>query len=115
MEFSRQGYWYGLPSPSLEDLPDTGTEPTTPMSPALAVGLFTSAAAAAESLQSCPTLCDPIDRSPRGSPAPEILQERVLEWVSMQSMHESGWYVTREGFPGSSDRKASACNAGDPG
>ena len=78
MEFSRQGYWYGLPSPSLEDLPDTGTEPTTPMSPALAVGLFTSAAAAAESLQSCPTLCDPIDGSPPGSPVPGILQARTL-------------------------------------
>ena len=38
------------------------------------------AAAAAKSLQSCPTLCDPIDGSPPGSPAPGILQARVLEW-----------------------------------
>ena len=36
--------------------------------------------AAAESLQSCPTLCDPIDSSPPGSPVPGILQARVLEW-----------------------------------
>ena len=39
-----------------------------------------SAAAAAKSLQSCPTLCDPIDSSPPGSPIPGILQARVLEW-----------------------------------
>ena len=38
------------------------------------------AAAAAKSLQSCPTLCDPIDSSPPGSPIPGILQARVLEW-----------------------------------
>ena len=40
------------------------------------------AAAAAHSLQSCPTLCDPIDISPPGSPAPGILQARTLEWVA---------------------------------
>ena len=40
----------------------------------------TAAAAAAESLQSCPTLCDPIDGSPPGSPVPGILQARALEW-----------------------------------
>ena len=39
-----------------------------------------AAAAAAKSLQSCPTLCDPIDGSPWGSPVPGILQARVLEW-----------------------------------
>ena len=37
--------------------------------------------AAAKSLQSCPTLCDPIDGSPPGSPIPGILQARTLEWV----------------------------------
>ena len=45
--------------------------------------LFCSAAAAAESLQSCPTLCDPIDGSPPGSSVLGILQARILEWVSM--------------------------------
>ena len=40
-----------------------------------------TAAAAAKSLQSCPTLCDPIDGSPSGSPIPAILQARTLEWV----------------------------------
>ena len=39
-----------------------------------------AAAAAAKSLQSCPTLCDPIDGSPSGSTVPGILQARVLEW-----------------------------------
>ena len=38
---------------------------------------------AAESLQSCPTLCDPIDGSPPGSPVPGILQARTLEWVAI--------------------------------
>ena len=42
-----------------------------------------AAAAAAKSLQSCPTLCDPIDSSPPGSPVPGILQARTLEWVAI--------------------------------
>ena len=41
------------------------------------------AAAAAESLQSCLTLCDPKDDSPPGSPVPETLQARTLEWVAI--------------------------------
>ena len=43
----------------------------------------TKSAAAAKSLQSCPTLCDPIDGSPPGSPVPGILQARTLEWVAI--------------------------------
>ena len=39
--------------------------------------------AAAKSLQSCPTLCDPMDRSPPGSPIPGILQAKTLEWVAI--------------------------------
>ena len=42
-----------------------------------------SAAAAAKSLQSCLTLCDPIDGNPPGSPVPGILQARTLEWVAI--------------------------------
>ena len=42
-----------------------------------------TAAAAATSLQSCPTLCDPVDGSPAGSPVPGILQARTLEWVAI--------------------------------
>ena len=41
------------------------------------------AAAAAKLLQSCPTLCDPTDGSPPGSPVPGILQARTLEWVAI--------------------------------
>ena len=44
---------------------------------------FSSAAAAAKSLQSCLTLCDPRDGSPPGSPVPGILQARTLEWVAI--------------------------------
>ena len=40
-------------------------------------------AAAAKSLQSCPTLCDPIDGSPPGSPVPGILQAKTREWVAI--------------------------------
>jgi len=40
-------------------------------------------AAAAKLLQSCPTLCDPIDGGPPGSPVPGILQARTLEWVAI--------------------------------
>ena len=42
-----------------------------------------NAAAAAKSLQSCPTLCDPIDSSPPGSAVPGILQARTVEWVAI--------------------------------
>ena len=42
-----------------------------------------AAAAAAKSLQSCPTLCNPIDGSPSGSPVPGILKARTLEWVAI--------------------------------
>ena len=44
---------------------------------------YMSTAAATKSLQSCPTLCDPIDSSPPGSPVPGILQARTLEWVAI--------------------------------
>ena len=45
--------------------------------------LAAAAAAAAKSLQSCPTLCDPRDGSPQGVPIPGILQARTLEWVAI--------------------------------
>ena len=91
MGFSRQEYWSGLPFPSPGDLPNPGIEPG---SPALQTDALSSeplgkpdvqyaAAAAAKSLQSCPTLCDPIDGSPPGSPVPGILQTRTLEWVAI--------------------------------
>ena len=49
------------------------------------------AAAAAKSLQSCPTLCNPIDGSPPGSPVPGILQARTLEWVAISFSKAWKW------------------------
>ena len=49
----------------------------------IAIVALVSTLAAAKSLQSCPTLCDPIDGSPPGSPVPGILQTRTLEWVAI--------------------------------
>ena len=51
-----------------------------------------AAAAAAKSLQSCPTLCDPIDGSPPGSPVPGILQARTLEWVAISFSNGKMFY-----------------------
>ena len=48
-------------------------------------------AAAAKSLQSCPTLCDPIDGSPSGSPIPGIVQARTLEWVAISFFNAWKW------------------------
>ena len=90
MGFPRQEYWSGLLFPYPGDLPSPGIKAT---SCTLAGGFFTTespgkppiyiAAAAAKLLQSCPTLCDPIDGSPPGSPVPGILQARTLEWVAI--------------------------------
>ena len=52
-----------------------------------------AAAAAAKSLQSCLTLCDPIDSSPPGSPVPGILQARTLEWVAIAFSNAWKWKV----------------------
>ena len=52
-----------------------------------------AAAAAAKSLQSCLTLCDPIDGSPPGSPVPGILQTRTLEWVAISFSNAWKWKV----------------------
>ena len=52
-----------------------------------------TAAAAAKLLQSCPTLCDPIDGSPPGSPVPGILQARTLEWVANSFSNAWKWKV----------------------
>ena len=83
--------WVAIPSP--RDLPNSGIKPA---SPALASSFFTTeplekpilsgVPAAAKSLQSCPTLCDPTDGSPPGSAIPGILQARTLEWVEMISL-----------------------------
>ena len=54
---------------------------------------YTTAAAAAKSLQSCPTLCDPVEGSPPGSPVPGILQARTLEWVAIAFSNAWKWKV----------------------
>ena len=78
-----------------------------------------AAAAAAKSLQSCPTLCDPIDCSPPGSAIPGILQARALEWVARSPAHlqifqiiirrRTGWQSTRwlDGIINSTDMSLS--------
>ena len=55
--------------------------------------IYLPAAAAAKSLQSCPTLCDPIDGSPPGFPVPRILQARTLEWVAISFSNAWKWKV----------------------
>ena len=72
MGFSRQEYWSGVPLPSPH---------------------WASAAAAAKSLQSCPTWCDPTDSSPPRSPVPGILQARTLGWVAISFSSAWKWKV----------------------
>ena len=100
MEFSRQEYWRGLPCPPPGDLPNPEITPASLTSPALAVGSLQlaspaklHAAAAAKSLQSCPSLCDPRDGSPPSSPVPGILQARTLEWVAISFSNAWKWKV----------------------
>ena len=57
-----------------------------------------AAAAAAKSLQSCPTLCDPRDGSPPGSPVPGILQAGTLEWVAISFSNAWKWKVKVKSF-----------------
>ena len=57
-----------------------------------------AATATAKSLQSCPTLCDPIDGSPSGSPIPGILQARTLEWVAISFSNAWKWKVKVKSF-----------------
>ena len=89
MGFSRQEYWSGLPCPPPGDLLDSGIQPASPTSSALADRFFTTSATwearqdpcAVLCLvaQSCPTLCDPMDCTPPGSSVHGILQVRILE------------------------------------
>ena len=62
------------------------------------LSLSSSAAAAAKSLQSCPTLCDPTDGSPPGSPVPGILQARILKWVAISFSSAWKWKVKGKSF-----------------
>ena len=60
------------------------------------MGSWVPAAAAAKLLQLCPTLYDPIDGSPPGSPVPGILQARMLEWVAIASSAEETHVLTKQ-------------------
>ena len=59
----------------------------------IAITIPAAAATAAKSLQSCPTLCDPVDSSPPGSPIPGILRARTLEWVAISFSNAWQWKV----------------------
>ena len=61
----------------------------------LLFNMLSAAAAAAKSLQLCPTLCDPIDGSPPGFSVPGILQARVLEWVAISSSSAAVYGVAK--------------------
>ena len=96
--FSKQEHWSGLPCSPPGDPPHPEIEPTSLTAPELAGRFFTTnmvgnTAAAAKSLQSCPTLCDPRDGSPPGSPIPGILQARTLEWVAISFSNAWKWKV----------------------
>ena len=81
-----QEYWSGLPCPPPGIFPTQGSNPHLSRLlylQASSLPLAPPAAAAAKSLQSCPTLCDPIDGSPLGSSVPGSLQARILEWVAI--------------------------------
>ena len=93
-----QESWSELPFPFPGDLPNPGTEPRSPSLqpdslPPEPPGKPIYLSAAAKSLQSCPTLCDPIDGSPPGSPVPGILQARTLEWVAISFYKAWKWKV----------------------
>ena len=99
MEFSREAYWSGLPCPPPGDLPDPGIKPSCP---ALQANSLPSeppgkphkcfaAAAAAKSLQSCPTLCDPIDGSPPGSSV--LGFSRQEHWSGLPFPSPTKWFT----------------------
>ena len=94
--FSGQEYWSGLLFPPPGDLPNPEIEPTPLLSPSLAGGLLTTSATW-KALIHCvwaqlgPTLCDPMDGSPRGTSVHGIPQARTLEWVAISYSRGSSW------------------------
>ena len=108
MEFSRPEYWSGYLFPFPGDLPNLGIKPRSPTLqadslPAQPQGNLKLDSGGncrtlnilcyAKSLQSCPTLCDPIGGSPTGSPITGILQARTLEWVAISFSNAWKWKV----------------------
>ena len=102
MGFSKQEFWSGVPLPSPTYLircqypkyiKSSNNSTTTMTYVQLTVTKETRMLCYAKSLQSCPTLCDPIDGSPPGSPVPGILQARTLEWVAIFFSNAWKWKV----------------------
>ena len=99
MELFRQEYWSGFPFPSAGDLPDPGSKPASLVSPALAGTFFSTTAtwgalplfaAAAKSLQSCPTLCDPMTAAHQAPPSLGFSRQELWSGLPFPSpMHES--------------------------
>ena len=98
MEFSKKEYWSGLPFPSPGDLSNPGFKPGSPAlqaeplpsePPGKPTHTHTHTHTHSEVVQSCPTLCDPMDCSLPGSSIHGIFQARVLEWVVMPSSRTS--------------------------
>ena len=94
MEFSRQQYWGGLPSPSPKDLPDPWIKPRFPalQADSLPAGLPRSLLSFSLVAQSCPTLCDPMNRSMPGLPVHHQLPQSTqthIHWVgdAIQPFH----------------------------
>ena len=88
-------YWFHLIDSTAFLNPRAATVPSLPkcQSTCLTHSEAAAAAAAAKSLQSCLTLCDPIDGSPPGSPVPGILQARTLKWVAISFSNAWKWKV----------------------
>ena len=72
----------------------------TPISKYHRLTFLTPPPTTTKSLQSCPTLCDPIDGSPPGSPVPGILQARTLEWVAISFSNAGKWKVKVKSLSG---------------
>ena len=89
--FPKQECWSGVLFPCPGHLPIPGIEPVSPVFQADSLPLIHLLTA--KSLQSCPTLCNPIDGSPPGSPIPGILQARTLEWVAISFSNAGKWKV----------------------
>ena len=97
--FSRQEYWSGLPFPTPGDIPDL--QPESPRSPAVAVGFFTTMSPGNQLViqfssvaQSCPTLCNPMNRSTPGLPVhhqlPEFTQTHVIREMKIKIIMSVG-------------------------
>ena len=90
-EAPKDKFWALLVTLGLVTPPST--HPVIP--PKWGVSTRKNPAAAAKLLQSCPTLCDPIDGSPPGSPVPGILQARTLEWVAISFSKEEPYFISK--------------------